>query len=88
MNKKQIALTIERIETTSSIQHFDRKQGDVGQGPWTTQVIDVRYEVVKIRNAAVIKWDDNIVIKVGTSLTETQADSIARCSAFDVTITN
>ena len=55
----------------------------VGQPPKET---GRRYEITQMRNAAVVEWDQNGVLRVGDSFDEKTTDRIARCKVFDVTI--
>lgn len=85
MKTKQVSIQMECVPLEKTTQHH----GGVGEGYTSnTEVVGYRYTVTKIRNAATIEWDKKLTLRIGTDLTEEQAEAIARCKTFDVTITN
>lgn len=87
---KQISITLERIETTSTRQHFGSPTS--GHPTRSETVTDkVEYEVVQLRNAVVVKHescfrDCSCTLKIGTRITEKQADDVARSKNYEVTV--
>lgn len=89
MKTKQIGIVLEQRIEVQTTQTFDRKPGQVGDGPWTEQhEKPAVYEVTQLRNAVVIDWQSNGLkeIRIGDELTEDQADAVARCKVYDVTV--
>lgn len=100
---KQIAITMQRCEEQLWHQTWDRPADAGGdplyRGPWRVDdelrvwrvddELRVYYIVTKMKNAAIVKWDNKagVVIKVGAEFDEKTADAISRCSFYDVTIT-
>ena len=90
MKDKQIAITLEQVIDEETTQNFDQRHP--GGGPVTdVKEVGRHYNITRMRNAAVIDWETgsfkNRKLRVGDSLTETEADEIARCKVFDVTVT-
>lgn len=85
MKTKLIGITMECVPQESITQHH----GGPGEGYTTdSKITRYRYTVTRMKNAAVIEWDKTLTLRIGTDLTEEQAEAIARCKTFDVTITN
>lgn len=92
MKTKQITITLEQVRSHSTYQRFDKKPGDVGDGPWTeTERKETRYDVVGMKNAVVLEFrsfgpNDLKSIRVGDSLTEAQAQEVASMKSYEVIV--
>jgi hypothetical protein len=84
MKNKQIVIGLEQIRATAEIQHHE-----AGCATPRTELIEkpTRYQIIKLRNVAVLGWGLDRKLRIGDSLTEAEADELSRCPNFEVTIT-
>lgn len=81
---KKISITLEQILAEETTQKHDLRS-------YTTEVkpLPTTYKITKMRNAAVIDWGHGkrgLKLRVSDVITEAEADELARCQVFDVTI--
>lgn len=82
MKSRPYKITLEKIETRSTVQHFDNA------GNYTTEEVvqKVEYEIVKIQNLVTIELPKG-VYRAGDRISEESAQILCDGSCYDVTIT-
>lgn len=92
MKVKQVSVQLEQVRHTVKSQRFTKQPGDVGDGPWTTQInLPVTYHVTGMRNAVVLNFhslgpNDLKSLRVGDVLNEAQAQELASMRDLEVTV--
>ncbi len=88
---KTVHITLEQRRTTETKQHH-RGGANYTPADFDTEEIELptQYEIVGLRNAVVIDWHQHDAgrhsLKIGDKLSEQEADAIARCPRYEVTV--
>lgn len=82
MQRRPYKITLEKIETPSTLQHFDNI------GSFTTEEVTdkIEYEIIRMQNLVIIEVLGK-VFRAGDRISEEAARTLCDGSYYDVTVT-